>query len=97
MGILANASPVAFVLVRDRPAAKAFYSDVLDLALVAEDDFASVYDLNGTVMRLTTVESHQPSPHTDEGIAFAIQPKRPVVHVGRSNAQDFVIHDHQRA
>lgn len=64
MGILTNADAVTFVLVRDRTAAKAFYSDVLGLTLVAEDDFAAVYDLNGTTMRLTTVESHQPGPHT---------------------------------
>lgn len=64
MGRLTDAKAVAFILVRDRTAAKAFYSDTLGLRLVSEDDFAAVYDLGGTTMRLTTVEGHEPGPHT---------------------------------
>ncbi|NWH07128.1 MAG: VOC family protein [Alphaproteobacteria bacterium] len=61
---LAAANPVAFVLTRDRAKAKAFYVGTLGLRLVSEDEFAAVFDLNGTMMRLTTVETHQPHPHT---------------------------------
>jgi catechol 2,3-dioxygenase-like lactoylglutathione lyase family enzyme len=64
MGILTDAKAVTFVLVRDRTAAKSFYSDTLGLTMVSEDPFAATYDLGGTAMRLTTVEGHEPSPHT---------------------------------
>ncbi len=47
MQTLAIAKPIAFILVRDREKAKAFYSGVLGLTLVSEDNFAAVYDLNG--------------------------------------------------
>ncbi len=47
MQTLATAKPIAFILVRDREKAKAFYSGVLGLTLVSEDNFAAVYDLNG--------------------------------------------------
>jgi catechol-2,3-dioxygenase len=64
MGILTTAAPIAFVLTRDRAISKPFYSDILGLTLVAEDEYSAIYDLHGTVMRLTTVEDHQPSAHT---------------------------------
>ena len=64
MGILTNAAPIAFVLTRDRARLKVFYGDILGLVLVSEDDFAAVYDLNGIMLRLTTVEDHAASPHT---------------------------------
>lgn len=64
MGILTEAKPVAFVLVKDRELAKQFYSEALGLRLVAEDPFAATYDLAGTEMRLTTVEGFEPGPHT---------------------------------
>lgn len=64
MGILTTAAPIAFVLTRYRALSKPFYSDILGLTLVAEDEYSAIYDLHGTVMRLTTVEDHQTSPHT---------------------------------
>ena len=64
MGILTNAAPIAFVLTRDRARLKVFYGDILGLVLVSEDDFAAVYDLNGIMLRLTTVEDYAASPHT---------------------------------
>lgn len=69
MPALSQAQAIAFVLVRDRAAAKAFYSDTLGLRQVAEDDFATCYDLNGITLRLTTVEDHKPAPHTVLGWA----------------------------
>jgi catechol 2,3-dioxygenase-like lactoylglutathione lyase family enzyme len=64
MDILKSAEPMAFILVRDREKAKAFYSNVLGLAFISEDDFAVTYDLNGIILRLTTVEDWTPHPHT---------------------------------
>lgn len=64
MSVLRTAPPVVFILVRDREGACAFYEGVLGLARIAEDDFAIVYDLAGTRLRLTTVEGYQPHAHT---------------------------------
>ncbi len=64
MSIPAAAKPMAFILVRDRAKAQAFYKGVLGLALVSEDDFADVYDLGGITLRLTTVEDWTAHPHT---------------------------------
>lgn len=61
---LSTATPVTFILTRDRAKAKAFYSDVLGLTQTGEDDFAVSYDLNGTPMRLTDVAGHEAGAHT---------------------------------
>lgn len=60
---LASATPVTFVITRDRKAAEAFYADTLGLVRLPGDNFAAVYDLAGTPLRLTEVPGHQPSPH----------------------------------
>ena len=67
MSIPAAAKPMAFILVRDRAKAKSFYKDVLGLTLVSEDEYADSYDLNGTPLRLTTVEDWTAHPHTVVG------------------------------
>ena len=46
---------VAFVATRDTTRAKAFYADTLGLALIGEDQFAVVFDANGTMLRITAV------------------------------------------
>ena len=61
---LATAAPVTFIATRDRAKAKAFYGEVLGLTQVSEDGFAVVYDLAGTMLRLSDVANHAPSPHT---------------------------------
>jgi hypothetical protein len=65
--IPATADPMAFILVRDRAKAQAFYKGVLGLTLVSEDTFADAYDLNGITLRLTTVEDWFAHPHTVAG------------------------------
>jgi catechol 2,3-dioxygenase-like lactoylglutathione lyase family enzyme len=68
MAMFTNARPVMFVLTRDRAITQPFYTDVLGLRQLSEDDFAVAYDLGGgATMRLTTVHDHQPSPHTVMG------------------------------
>ena len=69
MPSLSDAKAIAFVLVRNRAAAKPFYSDILGLTLLSEDDFATEYDLNGITLRLTTVEDHTATAHTVLGWA----------------------------
>ena len=46
---------VAFAAVRDRDAARKFYRDTLGLQLMGEDQFAMVFDANGTTLRVTPV------------------------------------------
>lgn len=62
---LAAAAPVTFIGTPDHRRAKDWYVDVLGLTLVSVDDFAAVFDLAGTMLRLTGLGSgHTPSPHT---------------------------------
>jgi catechol 2,3-dioxygenase-like lactoylglutathione lyase family enzyme len=46
---------VAFVATRDSARAKTFYRDTLGLNLVSEDPFALVFDVQGTMLRVTPV------------------------------------------
>ena len=55
---------VAFVGTANAPKARLFYRDVLGLKLVSEDDFALVFDANGTMLRVTRVPNVQPSGYT---------------------------------
>jgi len=55
---------IAFIVTRDRARAKAFYGDVLGFVCTGEDPFAMVFDLNGTSLRISTLEHHQPPTHT---------------------------------
>ena len=60
---LAAATPVAFVVTRDRKTAEPFYGETLGLRRLPGDAFAAVYDLAGVPLRLTEVPGHAPSPH----------------------------------
>jgi catechol 2,3-dioxygenase-like lactoylglutathione lyase family enzyme len=64
MGIPGSAKAMSFIVTRDRAAAKAFYGEVLGFALTGEDDFAAVFDLNGTMLRISTMPDHVAQPHT---------------------------------
>jgi predicted enzyme related to lactoylglutathione lyase len=64
MGIPASAKAMTFIVTRDRDVAKAFYGNVLGFKLTHEDDFAAVFDLNGTMLRISTVASHTAQQHT---------------------------------
>ena len=64
MGFPSSAKAMTFVLTRDRAKSVPFYRDVLGFPLVSDDFFAAVLDLNGTMLRISTVETHQPTPST---------------------------------
>jgi catechol 2,3-dioxygenase-like lactoylglutathione lyase family enzyme len=64
MTLPASAKAMAFIVTRDRERATAFYGGVLGFRLVHEDAFAAVFDLNGTMLRVSTVENHVAQPHT---------------------------------
>jgi catechol 2,3-dioxygenase-like lactoylglutathione lyase family enzyme len=61
---LVSCKPVAFVGTPDHRRAKDWYRDVLGLTLVSVDDFAAVFDLAGTMMRLSTIPDWRAHPHT---------------------------------
>lgn len=64
MGFPASAKAMTFIITRDRGISVPFYRDVLGFPLVSDDFFAAVFDLNGTMLRISTVETHQPTPST---------------------------------
>lgn len=60
----ASAKVVTFIATCDRAKAKAFYGETLGFPQISEDNFAVVYNLNGTMLRISTVKDHKPVPHT---------------------------------
>ncbi len=64
MTLPTSAKSVAFIVTRDREAAKRFYGGTLGFTLSHEDDFAVVYDMNGTMLRISTMPDHVAQGHT---------------------------------
>jgi catechol 2,3-dioxygenase-like lactoylglutathione lyase family enzyme len=62
--ILGTSKIGAFVCTTDRATAKAFYGGTLGLTLRHEDDYAMVYDANGTTLRISPVKELNPQPFT---------------------------------
>jgi extradiol dioxygenase family protein len=60
----AGAKAATFIVTRDRAVAKKFYGETLGFQQTHEDDFAVVFDLNGTRLRISTVKDHKPQMHT---------------------------------
>jgi catechol 2,3-dioxygenase-like lactoylglutathione lyase family enzyme len=59
-----NRKLVAFIAARDLRRAKEFYRDTLGLDLVSEDEFALVFDVSGTMLRVTRVEELTAAKYT---------------------------------
>jgi catechol 2,3-dioxygenase-like lactoylglutathione lyase family enzyme len=55
---------IAFVATGDPRRARAFYRDTLGLRLVSEDQFALVFDVRGTMLRVTTVHKVATAQYT---------------------------------
>jgi catechol 2,3-dioxygenase-like lactoylglutathione lyase family enzyme len=62
--VLEGAPPIAFVSTTDPERARTFYGDTLGLRFVADEGFALVFDLAGTMLRVTRVDQLQPQPFT---------------------------------
>jgi catechol 2,3-dioxygenase-like lactoylglutathione lyase family enzyme len=62
--VLGTSKIVAFAAIRDRDAARKFYRDTLGLRLMGEDQFAMVFDANGTTLRVTPVKDWTPPQFT---------------------------------
>jgi catechol 2,3-dioxygenase-like lactoylglutathione lyase family enzyme len=65
--MLSHARVTAFAATTHADRAVAFYRDVLGLTLVYNDDFAVVFDANGTELRIQKVERFTPQPFTTLG------------------------------
>ena len=55
--MLESAEIIAFVPTRNPGKARRFYETTLGLPLVSEDEFAHVFDANGTMLRVADVSS----------------------------------------
>ena len=63
MGALESAKPVAIICTKDRIRAAAFYRDTLGLRRIGEDDFATIFDVGGIALRVSTVADFTPHEH----------------------------------
>ena len=62
--MLARASLVAFAATVDAARSREFYGHTLGLRLVTDDQFAVVFDCNGTQLRIQKVTAVQPPSFT---------------------------------
>lgn len=70
--ILGTSKLVAFAATTNSARAREFYEGVLGLRLVEDQQpFALVFDANGTMLRVTTVNDHHPVPFTVLGWSVA--------------------------
>jgi catechol 2,3-dioxygenase-like lactoylglutathione lyase family enzyme len=62
--MLESSEVVAFVGAADLARAREFYERTLGLPLVEQNDFACVFDANGTMLRVTAVPKVSPAGYT---------------------------------
>ena len=62
--MLATASLVAFIPTRNAARARVFYETTLGLRFVEDDNFALIFDSNGTMIRIARVPEFTPHPFT---------------------------------
>jgi len=62
--MLSDKTLKAFIPTVNPERSRKFYRDILGLILISEDNYATEYNANGTVLRVTTVESLSPHPFT---------------------------------
>lgn len=55
---------VTFLLAQDTNAALPFYRDTLGLHFVQDDGFALVFEMSGTMLRISKVPQFTPAQHT---------------------------------
>jgi catechol 2,3-dioxygenase-like lactoylglutathione lyase family enzyme len=62
--MLESSEVIAFAAAADLTRARAFYEGKLGLPLVEQNDFACVFDANGTMLRVTAVPAVSPAGYT---------------------------------
>lgn len=55
---------MAFAVTADSPGCRAFYEGKLGFAFVEEDEYAVVFNANGTILRLQKAKAHTPAMYT---------------------------------
>ena len=65
--MLGSEKLVAFIATSDAPRAKAFYLEVLGLKLLSDEEWAVVFDANGTMLRMQKAPNVKPLPYTALG------------------------------
>ena len=55
---------IGFVTTNDPEKAKAFYGTALGFGLIIDDEFALVFDANGTMLRVAKGRKNPPAPQT---------------------------------
>lgn len=61
--MLGSSDLLTFVLTSDAARAKKFYSETLGLKFINQDEYALVFDANGTTIRVTIMPGHTPTEH----------------------------------
>jgi catechol 2,3-dioxygenase-like lactoylglutathione lyase family enzyme len=61
---LGTSSIIAFVPTKDAARARRFYESTVGLRFVSADQFATVFDANGIMLRITPVQDFTPFPFT---------------------------------
>ncbi len=65
--MLNKSQPINFVATSDPRKAREFYENTLGLKFVSGDQFALVFDLNGTMLRIQIVDKVDPHGYTALG------------------------------
>ena len=65
--MLGTADVMAFVATKDPERAKTFYAETLGLRLLADEQYALVFDANGTKLRVQKVQKVTSAPYTTLG------------------------------
>ena len=71
MSLLSGSKLTAFAAAVDGSRARALYEGVLGLRLISDDQFALVFDANGTPLRIAKVQTLTPAPYTVLGWTVA--------------------------
>lgn len=85
--MLTTARLTAFAATTQPERARAFYRDTLGLPLISEDDFALVFDANGTDLRIQKVRALEPAGHT--ALGWQVPDLRETVHGLRDRGVTF--------
>lgn len=65
--MLTTARPMCFVATADAETSKRFYAETLGLTLIADEPWAIVFDLAGTMLRIQKAQSVTAHPYTALG------------------------------
>jgi catechol 2,3-dioxygenase-like lactoylglutathione lyase family enzyme len=88
---LEAARAAVVICTRDRARATKFYRDTLGLPLVSEDNFAAVFNVGGTLLRVSTVADFTPHEHTILG--FTVPDVTAAVKALRENGVAFNVYE----